>query len=157
MPKILTCLWFDDQAEQAAAFYTGVFPNSEIATVTRYGPDMPGPDGGVATVSFSLDGTEFLGLNGGPLFHFDEAISFPVICADQAEVDHYWTRLTADGGEEGPCGWLKDKFGLSWQIVPQVFVDLQEGADQAAALRATYAMLGMKKLDVAALEKAAAG
>jgi predicted 3-demethylubiquinone-9 3-methyltransferase (glyoxalase superfamily) len=118
---------------------------------------MPGPDGGVATVSFSLDGTEFLGLNGGPLFHFDEAISFPVICADQAEVDHYWTRLSADGGEEGPCGWLKDKFGLSWQIVPQVFVDLQEGADQAAALRATYAMLGMKKLDVAALEKAAAG
>lgn len=156
MPKILTCLWFDDQAEQAAAFYTGVFPNSEIRTMTRYGPDMPGPDGSVSTVSFTLDGVEFLGLNGGPLFHFDEAISFPVVCADQAEVDYYWSKLT-DGGEESFCGWLKDRFGLSWQIVPQAFIDLVEGDDAEAALRATYAMLQMRKFDVAAIERAAAG
>ncbi|MDX6222785.1 MAG: hypothetical protein QOD91_1839 [Frankiales bacterium] len=157
MPEIITCLWFDGVAEQAAAFYSGIFPNSEVSTVTRFGPDMPGPEGSVATVSFTLDGREFLGLNGGPMFRFDEAISFPVICADQAEIDYYWTSLTAGGGEEGPCGWLKDKFGLSWQIVPQVFVDLQQGEDQAAAMRATYAMLGMKKLDVAAIDRAAAG
>jgi predicted 3-demethylubiquinone-9 3-methyltransferase (glyoxalase superfamily) len=156
MPKILTCLWFDDQAEQAAAFYTGVFPNSEIATVTRYGPDMPGPDGGVATVSFSLDGTEFLGLNGGPLFHFDEAISFPVICADQAEVDHYWTRLSADGGEEGPCGWLKDKFGLSWQIIPTALGEALNNSDPVKSKKAMEAMMQMTKIDIAALERAQA-
>jgi predicted 3-demethylubiquinone-9 3-methyltransferase (glyoxalase superfamily) len=156
MPQILTCLWFDDQAEQAAAFYTGIFPNSTITTVTRYGPDMPGPEGGVATVSFFLDGREFLGLNGGPVFHFDEAISFPIICADQDEVDYYWDRLSA-GGQEGDCGWLKDRFGLSWQVIPQVFIDLQAGPDLEAAQRATYAMLSMHKFDVEAIEKAAAG
>jgi predicted 3-demethylubiquinone-9 3-methyltransferase (glyoxalase superfamily) len=157
MPKIMTCLWFDDQAEQAAAFYTSVFPNSTIKSVMRYGPDMPGPDGSVATVEFSLDGHDFLGLNGGPIFHFSEAISFPVLCADQTEVDYYWNTLVEGGGEESECGWLKDKFGLSWQIVPQMLVDLQTGPDQEAGRRATYAMLGMKKLDIAELEKAAAG
>ncbi|MDX6256573.1 MAG: hypothetical protein QOJ11_2907 [Frankiales bacterium] len=156
MPKIITCLWFDGEAEQAAAFYTGIFPNSEVSTVTHFGPDMPGPDGSVATVSFTLDGREFLGLNGGPLFHFSEAISFPIHCADQAEVDYYWERLT-DGGEESDCGWLKDRFGLSWQVVPQVFVDLMQGGNPEAARRATYAMLGMKKFDVAEIKRAAAG
>jgi predicted 3-demethylubiquinone-9 3-methyltransferase (glyoxalase superfamily) len=157
MPKIITCLWFDDQAEQAAAFYTGVFPRSEVTALTRYGPDMPGPDGAVATVSFHLDGHEFLALNGGPLFHFDEAISFPVLCQDQAEVDYYWDKLVEDGGQESACGWLKDRYGLSWQVLPQLFVDVQQGDDREAALRATYAMLGMKKFDVAAIERAVAG
>ena len=156
MPKIMTCLWFDDQAEQAADFYTGIFPRSHVTGVTRYGPDMPGPEGQVATVTFSLDGREFLGLNGGPLFHPNEAISFPVLCQDQDEVDYYWTRL-ADGGEESSCGWLKDRYGISWQVVPQLFIDLQLGEDQAAATRATHAMLAMKKFDVAAIERAAAG
>jgi predicted 3-demethylubiquinone-9 3-methyltransferase (glyoxalase superfamily) len=157
MPKIMTCLWFDDQAEQAATFYTSIFPHSWVGDVMRYGPDMPGPDGAVATVTFTLDGHEFLGLNGGPLFRFSEAISFPVLCADQTEVDYYWDTLIGDGGEPSACGWLKDKFGLSWQIVPQMLVDLQTGADQEAARRATYAMLGMKRLDIAELERAAAG
>jgi predicted 3-demethylubiquinone-9 3-methyltransferase (glyoxalase superfamily) len=157
MPKMMTCLWFDDQAEQAAEFYTSVFPHSSITGVFRYGPDMPGPDGSVATVTFTLDGHEFLGLNGGPLFRFSEAISFPVLCADQAEVDHYWDTLTADGGEESACGWLKDKFGLSWQIVPQMLVDLQTSGDREASIRATHAMLGMKRLDIAELARAAAG
>jgi predicted 3-demethylubiquinone-9 3-methyltransferase (glyoxalase superfamily) len=156
MPRITPCLWFDDKAVQAAEFYTGIFPNSEILALTHYGKDMPGPEGGVSTVSFTLDGMEFLGLNGGPLFTFDEAVSFPILCADQAEVDYYWSRL-GDGGEEGPCGWVKDRFGLSWQVVPQLFVDLQKGEDKAAAERATYAMLAMKKLDVAEIARAAAG
>lgn len=157
MPEILTCLWFDDQAEEAAAFYTTLFPNSAIETVTRYGADMPGPEGQVATVSFTLDGRPFLGLNGGPLFTFSEAISFPILCADQAEVDHYWDALTSDGGEESSCGWCKDKFGLSWQVIPRRFIELQTGDDPAAAERATHAMLAMKKFDVAAIERAAAG
>jgi predicted 3-demethylubiquinone-9 3-methyltransferase (glyoxalase superfamily) len=156
MPKIMASLWFDGQAEEAAAFYTSVFPHSAITAVTRYGPDMPGADGTVATVAFTLEGLDFLAINGGPEFTFDEAVSFPVICADQAEVDYYWSRL-GDGGEESVCGWLKDRFGLSWQIIPQMFIDVVSGDDAEAAQRATHAMLGMKKLVVADLERAAAG
>ncbi|MGH3567050.1 MAG: VOC family protein, partial [Pseudonocardia sp.] len=128
MPKTVPCLWFDGQAEQAAAHYTTVFPHSKILGMTRYGPDMPGPEGSVLTVTFSLDGQQFVGLNGGPQFTFSEAISFQILCADQDEVDHYWERLS-DGGEEGPCGWLKDRFGVSWQVVPTALLDLIDDPD----------------------------
>src|SRR4051794_13908969 len=114
MPKQTPCLWFDGQAEQAAAQYVALFPNSEILGITRYGPGTPGPEGEVMTVDFSLDGQRYVGLNGGPQFRFTEAISFQIHCADQDEVDHYWAGLI-DGGEEGPCGWCKDRFGVSWQ------------------------------------------
>ena len=119
MPKQIPCLWFDGQAEQAAQHYTSIFPNSSIGDITRYGPDMPPPmkEGDVMTVDFTLDGQEYTGLNGGPQFPFTEAISFQIMCKDQEEADHYWTRLT-EGGEESQCGWLKDKFGVSWQVVP---------------------------------------
>lgn len=155
MPKIRPCLWFDTQAEPAAAFYTSVFPNSRIIETTHYGDAGPRTAGMVMTVSFELDGTPFLALNGGPEFTFDEAISFVVDCADQDEVDYYWTAL-ADGGEEGPCGWLKDKFGMSWQIVPVILDQLASDPDQEKAQRVIKAMLQMGKLDVAALERAAA-
>lgn len=154
MPKTVPCLWFDGQAEQAAAHYTAIFPNSEILGVTRYGPDMPGPEGTVMTVSFSLDGQRFVGLNGGPQFSFSEAISFQVLCADQAEVDYYWDRLS-EGGEQGPCGWLKDRFGVSWQIEPTVLYDLIEDPDPGRAQRATQAMLKMSKIEIAELLRAA--
>jgi predicted 3-demethylubiquinone-9 3-methyltransferase (glyoxalase superfamily) len=154
MPKQTPCLWFDGQAEQAAEHYTAIFPNSEILGVTRYGPDMPAPEGQVMTVEFSLDGQQYVGLNGGPEFTFSEAISFQIHCADQDEVDHYWTRL-ADGGEEGPCGWLKDRFGVSWQVVPTRLFELVGDSDPGRAQRATQAMLTMKKIDIAALERAA--
>ena len=125
MDKISPCLWFDGQAEEAAQLYTSVFPNSTIDQVTRYGPDMPPPmkEGDVLTVDFTLDGRRYTGLNGGPQFPFTEAVSFSVTCADQQEVDHYWTALS-EGGEESMCGWLKDRFGLSWQIVPTGLYDL---------------------------------
>src|SRR4051812_38204509 len=116
MPKITPCLWFDGQAEEAAELYTRVFPDSKIGTITRYGPDMPGPEGQILTVEFTLDGQEFVGLNGGPQFPFTEAISFQISCADQAEVDHYWNGLMEGGGEESQCGWLKDPYGVSWQV-----------------------------------------
>src|SRR5580765_1594457 len=119
MHEITPCLWFDTDGEDAAKLYTSVFPNSRIVEVARYGSAGPRPEGTVMTVSFELDGKPFLALNGGPEFSFSEAVSFQVDCADQAEVDHYWERLS-EGGEEGPCGWLKDRFGLSWQIVPRV-------------------------------------
>ena len=154
MPKQTPCLWFDGQAEQAAAHCTAIFPNSGIHGVTRYGPDTPGPEGQVMTVDFSLDGQHYVGLNGGPPFTFSEAISFQIHCADQDEVDHYWTRL-AEGGEEGPCGWLKDRFGVSWQVVPTRLTELMTDPDAGRAQRATQAMLGMKKLNVAELERAA--
>jgi predicted 3-demethylubiquinone-9 3-methyltransferase (glyoxalase superfamily) len=156
MPTQTPCLWFDGQAEQAARHYTAIFPNSEILGTTRYGPGTPGPEGEVMTVDFSLDGQRYVGLNGGPQFAFTEAVSFQIDCADQDEVDHYWTRL-ADGGEEGPCGWLKDRFGLSWQIVPERFNEILRTAEPEAAQRAVKAMLGMGKLDIAELEAAAAG
>ena len=156
MPKTVPCLWFDGQAEQAAQHYISIFPRSQILGVTRYGPGLPAPEGSVMTVSFSLDGQEYVALNGGPEFSFTEAISFQVICADQEEVDHYWGRLS-DGGEEGPCGWLKDRFGVSWQVVPAVLPELVQDPDPQRAQRAVQAMLGIKKLDMAELTGAADG
>jgi len=154
MPTQIPCLWFDGQAEQAAQHYTAIFPNSEILGVTRYGPAMPDQEGQVMTVEFSLDGQRYVGLNGGPQFTFSEAISFQIHCADQDEVDHYWTRL-ADGGEEGPCGWLKDRYGVSWQVVPTRLFELVGDADPGRAQRATQAMLEMNKIDIGLLERAA--
>jgi predicted 3-demethylubiquinone-9 3-methyltransferase (glyoxalase superfamily) len=146
MRKLTTCLWFDTQAEEAATFYTSVFGNSKITSVTRYGEAGPGPAGTVMTVQFELDGHPFVGLNGGPQFTFSEAISFQVPCDTQEEVDAYWSRLS-EGGEEGPCGWLKDKYGVSWQMLSD--------PDQAKSQRVMKAMLGMGKLDIAALHSAA--
>lgn len=157
MPKIRTCLWFDTQSEDAANFYVSVFPNSKVTKVARYGSAGPRPVGSVMTVTFELDGTPYTALNGGPEFTIDEAISFEVYCKDQDEVDYYWEKLTADGGHEGPCGWLTDKFGVSWQIIPQRLMDLMEDETTESAQRAMSAMLGMKKLVVADLEKAAHG
>jgi predicted 3-demethylubiquinone-9 3-methyltransferase (glyoxalase superfamily) len=154
MQKITPCLWFDTEAEEAAAFYTSVFKNSRILSVSRFGEAGPRPAGMVMTVNFELDGQEFVALNGGPEFSFDEALSFQVNCDGQDEVDYYWSKLTA-GGEEGPCGWLKDKFGLSWQIVPTRLVELIEDPDPEKSQRAMRAMLEMKKIDIAALEQAA--
>lgn len=156
MPRITPSLWFDLQSEEAAKFYVSVFPNSEIKNVSYYGEGGPRPAGTVLSVDFSLDGQLFTALNGGPQFTFDEAVSFQIDCADQAEVDHYWTKLS-EGGEEGPCGWLKDKYGLSWQVVPTVLGELLTDPDAGRAQRAMQAMLGMGKLDVAALRAAADG
>ena len=156
MPKQIPCLWFDGQAEQAAAHYTAIFPNSEVLGVTRYGPDQPGQEGEVMTVDFSLDGQRYVGLNGGPQFSFSEAISFQIMCQDQEEADHYWDRLT-EGGEESQCGWLKDKFGVSWQVEPTRLHELIHDPDARRAQRAMQAMLAMKKIDIAALERAADG
>ncbi len=157
MPKQIPCLWFDGQAEEAAQLYTSVFPNSSIGDITRYGPDMPPPmkEGDVLTVSFTLDGQEYVGLNGGPQFSFTEAISFQILCKDQEEADHYWNRLTEDGGEEGPCGWLKDRFGVSWQVFPEEVVRLTTDPDQGRAQRATQAMLQMRRIDIAEIRRAA--
>jgi predicted 3-demethylubiquinone-9 3-methyltransferase (glyoxalase superfamily) len=149
-------LWFDDQAEEAAAFYTSVFPNSTITKVVRYGKAGPGPAGSVMIVEFQLMGQSFSALNGGPRFAFTEAISFVVHCQTQDEVDAYWQKLTA-GGAEVACGWLKDKFGLSWQIVPTALPSLLGDPDPEKSGRAMKAMLTMKKLDIGALERAHAG
>ncbi|GAA2106267.1 VOC family protein [Kitasatospora saccharophila] len=155
--KITTFLWFDDQAEQAAEFYASVFEYGRVTDVQRYSEAGPGEPGSVMLVSFELFGQEFLALNGGPQFPFTEAVSLQVDCADQAEVDRYWDLLTADGGAPGPCGWLKDRYGLSWQIVPRRMTELLADPDPERARRATAAMLQMGKLDVAALEAAADG
>ncbi len=155
MPAITPFLWFDNQAEEAAEFYVSVFPGSKIINTTRYGAAGPGQPGSVITVDFQLDGTAFTALNGGPAFDFTEAVSFQIDCADQAEVDHYWDGLLADGGEESQCGWLKDRFGLSWQVVPRQLASLLGDPDPGRAARATQAMLGMRKLDIAALQAAA--
>jgi predicted 3-demethylubiquinone-9 3-methyltransferase (glyoxalase superfamily) len=156
MPQQIPCLWFDGQAEQAAAHYTSIFPRSQIIGVTRYGREMPGPEGEVMTVDFSLDGQRYVGLNGGPQFRFNEAISFQIMCADQNEIDHYWSRLS-EGGEEGPCGWLKDRFGVSWQVVPTRLIELLAEPDAGRVERTMRAMLTMQKMDVAELERAASG
>jgi predicted 3-demethylubiquinone-9 3-methyltransferase (glyoxalase superfamily) len=153
MHKITPCLWFDTEGEEAANLYTSLFPNSRIVNVSYYGDSGPRPAGTVLTVEFELDGENFLALNGGPDFKFTEAISFQVACEDQAEVDYYWNNLSA-GGEEGPCGWLKDKFGMSWQVVPTVLPKLLSDPDRVKAERAMQAMMSMGKLDVAALQKA---
>jgi predicted 3-demethylubiquinone-9 3-methyltransferase (glyoxalase superfamily) len=153
---LVTCLWFDTQAEEAATFYTGIFKDAKLGTVHRHTEAGPGPAGSVLLVEFELNGQKFSALNGGPQFTFNEAVSIVVPCADQAEVDYYWDRLT-DGGQESVCGWLKDRYGLSWQIVPTVFFDMIKDPDAATAARVMQAMLGMTKLDIAALQKAYAG
>jgi predicted 3-demethylubiquinone-9 3-methyltransferase (glyoxalase superfamily) len=155
--QITPNLWFDRQAEQAAEFYVSIFPNSRILGTTRYPEGAPGPAGEVMTVDFELDGQRFTGINGGPHFTFDEAVSFLVPCADQAEVDRYWDALLEGGGTTSQCGWLKDRFGLSWQVVPDGMDELLADADPERAQRAMQAMLGMVKLDVAALRAAADG
>ncbi len=156
MHAITPCLWFDTQAQDAATFYTSVFPDARIQQVTRYGTAGPGPEGEVMTVSFELDGQAFVALNGGPQFTFNEATSFQVSCANQGEVDHYWDSLS-EGGEEGPCGWLKDRYGVSWQIIPTRLVELIDDPDPETSQRAMSAMLGMRRIDIVALEQAAAG
>ena len=158
--KLTPCLWFDHQAEAAAQFYCGIFPDSRIVSTTRYtaaGFEFHGkPAGSVMTVAFELDGQPFVGLNGGPVFRFSEAISFQIGCADQAEVDHYWARLSAGGDPAAQqCGWLKDRYGVSWQVVPYVLPELLQSPDAALAQRVTQAMLQMKKLDIEALTRAA--
>jgi predicted 3-demethylubiquinone-9 3-methyltransferase (glyoxalase superfamily) len=154
MKKITPCLWFDTEGEEAAHFYTSVFPNSRIVEVSHYGSAGPRPEGTVMTVSFELDGQPFVALNGGPDFTFSEAISFQVDCESQEEVDAYWSTLS-EGGEEGPCGWLKDKFGLSWQIVPTVLPELLSDPDREKSQRVMQAMLSMKKIEIDELERAA--
>ena len=155
MPKITPCLWFDTQGEEAARFYTSIFPNSRIVDIAHYSEAGPRDAGTVMVVQFELDGQEFVALNGGPEFTFDEAISFQIDCADQEEVDRYSEALT-DGGEQGPCGWVKDRFGLSWQVVPKRMIELLSDPDEARAQRAMAAMLEMRKIDIAAVEAAAA-
>ena len=147
MPKITPFLWFDSQAEEAANFYVSIFKNSKILGVSRYGEAGPGSAGTVLTVTFELDGQEFTALNGGPHFTFSEAISLYVDCESQQEVDELWAKLTA-GGEESMCGWLKDKYGLSWQIVPRVLLELMQDKDPVKAKRVTEAMLQMRKIDI---------
>jgi len=156
--KITPCLWFDGQAEEAAKFYTSIFPNSRIDNVARSPADNPStPAGAVLTADFTLDGQKFVGLNGGPDFMFNEAISFMIDCADQAEVDRYWDALVEGGGEHSQCGWLKDRFGVSWQVVPRQLNEYLQGPDGEGARRAMEAMLKMSKLDVEKLREAYEG
>jgi predicted 3-demethylubiquinone-9 3-methyltransferase (glyoxalase superfamily) len=155
MPKISSFLWFDTQAEEAANFYVSVFPDSKIGKVARYGDAGPGPRGSAMTVEFELDGKPFIALNGGPQFKFTEAISFVVHCNTQQEVDTYWNKLLQGGGQESQCGWLKDKFGLSWQIVPTILGQLLSDPDPHKSKRAMEAMLKMKKIDIPTLQRAA--
>jgi predicted 3-demethylubiquinone-9 3-methyltransferase (glyoxalase superfamily) len=155
MSAITPCLWFDTEGEEAANFYTSVFPDSKNLNVSRYGEAGPRPAGTVMTVEFQLGGLTFVALNGGPDFTFNEAISFQVSCKDQDEVDKYWSEL-AEGGEEGPCGWLKDKFGVSWQIVPTALPRLLGDPDREKAQRVMAAMLSMRKIEIGELERAAA-
>ena len=157
MQKITPNLWFDSEAEEAAEFYISVFKeDSRIVHVAHYPENSPGPAGKVMVVEWELNGQRFVGINGGPQFKFDEAVSFQVNCEDQDEIDYYWERL-AEGGEEGPCGWLKDRFGLSWQITPKGMDELFSDPDKGRAERAMQAMLKMKKLDIAELRRAADG
>jgi predicted 3-demethylubiquinone-9 3-methyltransferase (glyoxalase superfamily) len=150
------CLWFDAEGEAAANYYTSIFKDSRLGRVGRYTEAGPGPAGAVMVVEFELNGQKFVALNGGPQFTFNEAISFQIPCADQDEVDYYWDRLT-DGGQVVACGWLKDKYGVSWQVIPTVLIDMISDPDQDKANRATESMLAMTKFDIAALEKAYAG
>ena len=158
MDKVSVCLWFDGNAEEAARFYTSLIPNSRIDGVNRSPADTPsGPKGSVLTVDFTLGGNSYVALNGGPEFKFSEAISLSIDCADQAEVDRYWNALIANGGEASVCGWLKDRYGLSWQVVPHRMTEMYASPDRAGAERAMQAMLNMTKLDIAELERAFAG
>jgi len=154
--KITTFLWYDANAEEAASFYCSIFESSKITSVSRYGDAGPGPKGSAMTVQFQLEGQEFIALNGGPHFKFTEAISLFVSCETQEEVDELWRKLSA-GGAESQCGWLKDRYGLSWQIIPTALMELMQGPDAARSQRVMQAMLQMKKIDIAALKKAAAG
>lgn len=151
--KITPMLWFDHQAEEAAKFYTSIFPNSKITQIARYSEIGPGPAGSVMTIGFELDGQPYTALNGGPIFKFTEAVSFVVHCKSQQEVDHYWDSLLA-GGSPSQCGWLKDKFGLSWQIVPDVLIELMQDKDARKAGKVAAAMMKMVKLDIATLQHA---
>ena len=157
---IMPCLWFDTQAEAAADHYVSIFPKSKLGKITRYGKEgkeIHGkPAGSVLTVEFEIEGVKFIALNGGPQFKFDEAVSFQVLCETQADIDYFWSKL-AQGGEEGPCGWLKDKFGLSWQVVPTVLPEMLQDPNAGRADRAMKAMLQMRKLDIAALQRAQNG
>lgn len=157
MQKITPFLWFDGQAEEAMKFYTSVFKNSRSGRVSRYGDGAPWPKGTAMTATFELEGANFIALNGGPQYKFTEAVSFLVACDTQKEIDELWSKLTADGGEPGRCGWLKDKFGLSWQIVPSILGELLADKDAAKARRVTEAMLGMSKLDIERLKQAQRG
>jgi predicted 3-demethylubiquinone-9 3-methyltransferase (glyoxalase superfamily) len=156
---LTTCLWFDDQAEEAMAFYASIFPNSKVGKVTRYVSEAPSgkKKGDVMVATATLFGLEFVGLNGGPIFKQSEAASWQIPCQDQAEIDRYWDALLAGGGQPGPCGWLKDRFGVSWQVTPVRLTQLLEDSDETTAQRVTAAFMAMGKLDLAAIEKAAAG
>jgi predicted 3-demethylubiquinone-9 3-methyltransferase (glyoxalase superfamily) len=156
MPRITTFLWFDTQAEEAAKYYVSVFKNSKLGKITRYGEGAPMPAGTVMTAEFELDGQPFVALNGGPIYKFSEAISFALNCRTQEEVDEFWEKLSA-GGEEGPCGWLKDRFGVSWQVNPVVLGEMLADPDPAKAKRVMQAMFKMKKFDIAVLQDAYAG
>jgi predicted 3-demethylubiquinone-9 3-methyltransferase (glyoxalase superfamily) len=156
MQKITPFLWFDANAEEAVAFYTSIFPNSSVQQIERYGKDNSGPEGTVMLIAFTLNGQAFNALNGGPVYQFNPAISFLVSCEDQAEVDHYWEHLT-EGGQEVQCGWLTDKYGVSWQIVPKALDEMLADPDPRKAYRAMQAMLKMVKLDIAGLKKAFEG
>jgi predicted 3-demethylubiquinone-9 3-methyltransferase (glyoxalase superfamily) len=157
MKNITPCLWFDDKAEEAANFYVSIFKNSKITSLSRYGDAGPLPKGTVMVVTFELDGEKFMGLNGGPLFKFSEAISFVVKCETQAEVDHFWEKLTAGGGQPGRCGWLKDKYGLSWQIVPTALEEMMSEGDAGKSNKVMKALMQMDKLDIQGLRRAGAG
>jgi len=156
MPRITPSLWFDTQSEDAASFYVSVFPNSEITRTSHYGDAGPRPAGTVLTVEFVLDGQEFTAINGGPQFTFDEAISFIIHCADQAEIDYYWAKLS-EGGEEGPCGWLKDRYGLSWQVVPAALGQMMSDPKSGNPAKMMEALLKMRKLDIATPQRAYRG
>jgi len=153
MPKITPFLWFDNQAEQAAEFYTSIFKNSKITAIARYPKGSPGPEGSVMTVGFELDGQPFTALNGGPIFKFNESVSFVVPCETQEEVDQYWERLL-EGGQESQCGWLKDRYGLSWQIVPNALIEMLQDRDPEKSKRVMGAMLQMKKIEIGPLRQA---
>ncbi|WCM25756.1 VOC family protein [Sphingomonas sp. QA11] len=158
MTKITPCLWYDGTAEEAAAFYAATFPDSRVEAVHRAPADFPGGhQGDVLTVDFTVLGMRFLGLNGGPAFTFDEAVSFQVHTDDQAETDRYWNAIVGNGGAESACGWCRDKWGLSWQITPRVLTDAMTNPDRAAAGRAMEAMMTMRKIDIATIERALAG
>jgi len=157
MQKITTCLWFDGNAEEAVNFYVSLFKNSKVLDISRYGEAGPGPEGSVLTMRFQLEGVELMALNGGPAFKFTEAISLSVDCQLQAEVDDLWEKLTADGGEPSQCGWLKDRFGLSWQIVPRALIEMLGDPDPGKSKRVMEAMLKMQKIEIAELEKAYEG
>ena len=153
MPKIISFLTFNDQAEEAAKFYTSIFPNSRITKITRYPKDTPLPEGSVMTVSFELDGREFVALNGGPSFSFSQGFSISVLCDTQEEIDTYWNKLT-EGGQEVACGWLTDKFGLSWQVNPKLLMEMLSDPDSSKVQKAMAAMMTMIKIDVAGLKRA---